>query len=155
GLAGMSDGTSLPNLKQPAGAAFVVRNFFADFKRHNLGDNFHERNYEGTYQELFITEPLWGVATTAPYGHDGRSGTLEDVIQRHGGEAQASRDSFAALGRMQKVWLMNFLGTLVLFAPDDTASTLQPKDPAAVHFPQNGHGAISLTVLFNDKTDPE
>ena len=38
----------------------------------------------------FMTEPLWGVGTTAPYGHDGRSGTLEDVILRHGGEAQAA-----------------------------------------------------------------
>ena len=145
----------LPTLKQPAGAPFVVRNFFADFKRHSLGVNFDERNYEGTYQERFITEPLWGVATTAPYGHDGRSQNLEEVILRHGGEAQASRDAFAALGRTQKVWVMNFLGTLVLFPPDDTASSLQPMLPSTARFPQNGHGAIALTPLFNDPSDPE
>lgn len=155
GLKGVDDGSGLPSLKQAAGAPFVVRNFFADLKRHDLGTNFHERNYEGTYQELFITEPLWGVATTAPYGHDGRSGTLEEVILRHGGEAQASRDAFVALGRMQKVWVFNFLGTLLLFPPDDTASTLQPTTPASVHYPQNGHGAIALTPLFNDTSDPE
>jgi len=153
--AGMDDGKGLPSLKLPAGGPFVVRNFFADFKRHDLGTNFHERNYEGTYQELFITEPLWGVATTAPYGHDGRSGTLEEVILRHGGEAQSSRDAFAALGRMQKVWVLNFLGTLLLFPPDDTASNLQPATPSSAHYPQNGHGAIALTGLFNDPMDPE
>ena len=153
--AGVDDGKGLPSLKQPAGAPFVVRNFFADFKRHDVGVNFNERNYEGTYQERFVTEPLWGVATTAPYGHDGRSQNLEEVILRHGGEAQASRDAFAALGRTQKVWVMNFLGTLVLFPPDDTASSLQPMMPSATRFPQNGHGAIALTPLFNDPADPE
>jgi hypothetical protein len=155
GLTGMSDGTSLPTLKLPAGAPFVVRNFFADFKRHDLGDAFDERNYEGTFQQQFITEPLWGVGTTAPYGHDGRSQNLEEVILRHGGEAAASRNAFGALGRMQKVWVMNFLSSLVLFPPDDTASTLQPMLSTAEHFPQNGHGAIALTALFNDPTDPE
>jgi hypothetical protein len=56
---------------------------------------------------------------------------------------------------MQRVWVLNFLGTLVLFSPDDTASTLQPMTPASTHFPQNGHGAIALTPLFNDPTDQE
>ena len=49
--------------------------------------------------DQFMTEPLWGVGSTGPYGHDGRSMTLRDVILRHGGEAQGARDSFAALRR--------------------------------------------------------
>jgi CxxC motif-containing protein (DUF1111 family) len=36
-----------------------------------------------------MTEPLWGVGSTAPYGHDGRSINLREVILRHGGEALA------------------------------------------------------------------
>jgi hypothetical protein len=155
GVAGIDDGSGLPTLKQPAGDPFVVRNFFADLKRHDLGPNFHERNYEGTFQQQFITEPLWGVATTAPYGHDGRSVTLEEVILRHGGEAQASRDTFAGLTRTSKLWIFAFLNSLVLFPPDDTASSLQPINTAAAHYPQNGHGAIAVTVLFNDPTDIE
>jgi cytochrome c peroxidase len=155
GLAGVSDGTGLPNLKLPAQRPFVVRNFFADFKRHDLGPNFHERNYEGTFTERFMTEPLWGVGTTAPYGHDGRSNSLEDVILRHGGEAQTQRDAFDALSRASKNMVLAFLASLILFAPDDTASTLQPKDPMAVRFPQNGHGAIALTPLFNNPADLE
>ncbi len=39
----------------------------------------------------FMTAPLWGIGTKAPYGHDGRSITLEDVILRHGGEAEGSK----------------------------------------------------------------
>jgi hypothetical protein len=149
------DGSGLPTLKRHSNHSFVVRNFFADFKRHDIGVNFYERNYEGTLSTLFITEPLWGVGTTAPYGHDGRSDTLEDVILRHGGEALASRDAFAALSPTAKSFVIDFLQSLVLFPPDDTASNLQPINPAAANFPQNGHGAISLTVLFNNTADLE
>ena len=43
-----------------------------------MGLNFAERNFNSTpanpnLQRQFITEGLWGVGTTAPYGHDGRS----------------------------------------------------------------------------------
>ena len=30
-----------------------------------------------------------------------------------------------------------------------------PGEPGAPLFPQNGHGSIKLTVLFNDPSDPE
>jgi hypothetical protein len=91
-----------------------------------------------------------GPGTTAPYGHDGRSVTLEDVILRHGGEAQQERDAFARLPRPQRQDILAFLGSLILFPPDDTASTLDPGDPTTAGFPQYGHGSIKLTVLFND-----
>jgi len=149
------DGMGLPTLKRHSNHSFVVRNIFTDFKRHDLGVNFHERNYEGTLSTLFITEPLWGVGTTAPYGHDGRSDTLEDVILRHGGEAAMARDAFAALSGTAKSFVIDFLQSLVLFPPDDTASNLQPINPMAANFPQNGHGAIALTPLFNNTADLE
>jgi hypothetical protein len=149
------DGSGLPTLKRHSVHSFIVRNIFTDFKRHDLGLNFHERNYEGTLTTLMITEPLWGVGTTAPYGHDGRSDTLEDVILRHGGEAQMSRDAFAALSGTAKSFVIDFLQSLVLFPPDDTASSLQPINPMAMSFPQNGHGAIALTGLFNNPADVE
>ncbi|MBC8133971.1 MAG: thiol oxidoreductase-like protein [Deltaproteobacteria bacterium] len=155
GLAGVDDFSGFPTLKIPAGQPFVVNNIFTDFKRHNLGNNFAERNYEGTFQDLFITEPLWGVGTTPTYGHDGRSNTLEDVILRHGGEAQVQRDAFAALSQPSRDMVTAFLQSLILFPPDDTASNLQPKNEAAPRFPQNGHGAIALTPLFNNPADLE
>ena len=92
----VDDGSGLPGAASRRRAApFLVRNIFTDFKRHDLGPDFHERNYDGTIRNEFMTTPLWGVGSTAPYGHDGRSITLEEVILRHGGEAQAARDAFA------------------------------------------------------------
>lgn len=150
-----SDGSGFPTLKHPSLQPFVVSNFFSDLRRHDLGPAFHERNYDGTFTREFVTEPLWGVATTAPYGHDGRSVNLEEVILRHGGEAQASRNRFAALSEPDRTDLLAFLNTLVLFPPDDTASNLDPGDPGNPGFPQRGHGRINLSVLFNDPNDPE
>ncbi len=149
------DDPDLPSLKLPAGGSFVVRNFFADLKRHDLGPNFWERNFDGSLQKEFMTEPLWGVGSTAPYGHDGRSINLKEVILRHGGEAQASRDAFAAASATVQNKVLAFLGTLVLFPPDDTASNLNPGNPADPDFPQRGHGSIALGVLFNDPSEGE
>lgn len=84
-----NDGSGYPSVKVPAQNSFVVRNFFADMKRHDLGPRFHERNFNGTMTKQFMTEPLWGVGSTAPYGHDGRSINLREVILRHGGERRS------------------------------------------------------------------
>jgi mono/diheme cytochrome c family protein len=149
------DGSSYPLLKQALGNSFAVKDLFTDFRRHDLGTNFHERNWDGTLQTQFLTRALWGVGSTGPYGHDGRSMTLNDVILRHGGEALQSRNAFAALTPNSQDSLIAFLNSLVLFPPDDTASTLDPKNPAKPNFPQYGHGSIKLTVLFNDPTDLE
>jgi hypothetical protein len=139
----------------PALESFVVRNFFADMKRHDLGPNFYEREFDGNLRRQFMTEPLWGVGSTAPYGHDGRSINLREVILRHGGEAQDSRNRFANLSESSKLAIMEFLNSLVLFPPDDTASNLDPGDRNAAGFPQRGHGSIRLGALFNDPTEPE
>jgi hypothetical protein len=149
------DGSGQPVLKLPLGNSFVVKDIYTDFKRHDLGLNFYERNWDGTLQTQFLTRPLWGVGSTGPYGHDGRSTTLTNVILRHGGEALASRNAFAALKPNQVDNLLAFLNSLILFPPDDTASTLDPAVPSTSNFPQFGHGSINLGVLFNDPTDPE
>ncbi len=145
-----TDVAGLPTVKAPIGGSFVVRNIYSDLKRHDLGSAFHEREYNGTVQREFLTTPLWGVGSSPPYGHDGRSINLMEVILRHGGEAQAERDAFAALPRKKQDDVIAFLSSLVLFPPDDTASNLDPGDPSTPGFPQYGHGSIRLTVLFNN-----
>jgi hypothetical protein len=150
-----NDGLGLPTLKQPKGQCFPVKNIFADFKRHDLGPEFHERNFDGTITKELMTEPLWGVGTTAPYGHDGRSVNLKEVILRHGGEARKQRDAFARLSDREQRHIIEFLQSLVLFPPDDTASNLDPGNRSAPNFPQQGHGSISLTVLFNNPGEIE
>ena len=74
---------------------------------------------------------------------------------RHGGEAQKTRDRFARLSDGKQAQVIDFLQTLVLFPPDDTASNLNPGDPQASDFPQYGHGNIALPKLFNDPSNLE
>ena len=149
------DGSGHPPLQRPLGNPFVVQNIYTDFKRHDLGPNFYERNYDGTTQKQFMTRALWGIGTKSSLGHDGRSISLDDVILRHGGEAQSSRDAYAKLAAQDSDALQKLLKSLVLFPPDDTASNLDPGNRGTQGFPQFGHGSIKLTVLFDDPTDPE
>ena len=58
------------------------------------------------------TPPLWGVADTAPYLHDGRAATLTDAIRMHGGEAAPSRDMFLSSAKADQLALLAFLGSL-------------------------------------------
>lgn len=60
----------------------------------------------------FRTSPLWGIATSAPYMHDGRAVTIEDAIARHDGEAAASVKAFQALSAGERAALLAFLGSL-------------------------------------------
>ncbi len=136
--------------KIPAAQPFLVDNIYTDFKRHDLGSGFHERNYDGTLRTHFLTTPLWGVGSTAPYGHDGRSISLTEVTLRHGGEAQEARERFASLGIRNREAVVAFLSSLILFPPDDTASNLDAGDRTAAGFPQYRHGSIRLAGLFNN-----
>jgi hypothetical protein len=144
----VADNAAYPKL-EPLGGSFVVRNVFTDLKRHDLGPAYHERDFAGQRFTSHGTEPLWGVGTTAPYGHDGRSVTLDSVIRRHGGEAAAVTRAYVALGPDGQEKIIDFLQTLVLFPPDDTASNLNPGVPSSddPQIPSN-HGSINLGALF-------
>lgn len=145
----IDDGDAYPQLI-PAEERFVVRNFYSDLKRHDLGPAFHEREFDGTVVTEFVTEPLWGVGSTAPYGHDGRSINLDAVIRRHGGEATESRVAYERLDEEGRQSIQAFLESLVLFPPDDTASNLNPGNPADLANIQSpdSHGSIKLPELF-------
>ena len=101
-----------------------------------------------------VTEPLWGVGTTAPYGHDGRSVNLDAVIRRHGGEAERVTRNYRRLDENSRAMVIEFLQSLVLFPPDDTASNLDPGDPDAED-PQEpaNHGSIRLGALFQIESE--
>ena len=58
------------------------------------------------------TPPLWGVADTAPYMHDGSAGNLLAAIRAHGGEARPARLRFEASSRVEKAALIAFLESL-------------------------------------------
>jgi CxxC motif-containing protein (DUF1111 family) len=58
------------------------------------------------------TAPLWGLYVKSRFMHDLVSLTLEDAIERHGGEAQGVIAQYNALTAAQKAQLVTFLKSL-------------------------------------------
>ena len=58
------------------------------------------------------TPPLWGVADTAPYLHDGRAGTLLEAIVQHGGESAATTERYLNLPVEDRDAVIAFLQTM-------------------------------------------
>lgn len=95
---------------------------FSDMKRHDMGDDLASPAAQsGIAPRWFLTRPLWGLADTAPYLHDGRAPTLHDAIVAHGGEAAAARDAYLALADDARASVRVFLSSLTrqpkLFVP--------------------------------------
>ncbi len=86
---------------------------YSDLKRHIVGPNLREaRPYRGVSAAKFRTPPLWGIARSRPYLHDAHAPELEVAILEHSGEAQRSRDAFAALNESKRAKLRVFLTSL-------------------------------------------
>ena len=62
--------------------------------------------------EEWQTPPLWGVADSAPYFHDGKSPTLQAAIERHDGAAKLAREHYRQLDPAKRTALLKFLGSL-------------------------------------------
>jgi CxxC motif-containing protein (DUF1111 family) len=62
--------------------------------------------------EEWKTPPLWGVADSAPYFHDGKSPTLADAILRHGGDAASVTRAYQRLSHEKQEAIIVFLKTL-------------------------------------------
>lgn len=60
------------------------------------------------------TPPLWGVAQTAPYLHDGSATTLSDAIEAHAGQAKSVRENFRKLSAEDQAAVLRFLGSLAM-----------------------------------------
>ncbi|MBD3676406.1 MAG: c-type cytochrome [Planctomycetaceae bacterium] len=58
------------------------------------------------------TPPLWGVADSAPYMHDGSAPTLSAAIAAHNGAARTVKSSYLELSRPQQKQLLAFLKSL-------------------------------------------
>ena len=92
--------------------AYLVH-LFSDLKRHDMGDGLASPAPQGTIPaRMFLTRPLWGLAETAPYLHDGRAPTVQDAIVLHGGEAAAARDAYLALDENARASVRVFLASL-------------------------------------------
>lgn len=92
---------------------------YTDLLLHDMGEGLadHRPEFAASGSE-WRTPPLWGIGLTETVGgrgyylHDGRARTLLEAILWHGGEAQASRDSVAALSPADRKALLRFLASL-------------------------------------------
>ena len=86
---------------------------YSDFKRHAMGEGLAEaRDSAGVAADQFMTPPLWGLARSRPYLHDGRAPDVESAILAHGGEAAAAAAAYAALDKEEKYELRLYLSAL-------------------------------------------
>ncbi|MET1412957.1 di-heme oxidoredictase family protein [Roseibium sp. HPY-6] len=96
----------------------VLVPLYGDLKRHKIADTQNE-----TYgnellaqrfvaRDVFITAELWGIGSTAPYGHRGDLTTLNEAILAHGGAATESRKAYSNLSEEERQSVIAFLRSL-------------------------------------------
>lgn len=103
-----------------------VRGLYSDLLLHDMGPSLADTAAFGAYGQPaplaaadaaaapseFRTPPLWGVADSGPWLHDGRATSLEQAIHFHRGEADHARRQYLALDDSERGSLVAFLETL-------------------------------------------
>lgn len=86
---------------------------YGDFLLHDVGtgDGIVQAGPQDTANKL-RTPALWGLHIKSRFMHDLGSLTLDDAIQRHGGEAQGVISKFDSLSREEQQQLITFLRSL-------------------------------------------
>jgi CxxC motif-containing protein (DUF1111 family) len=86
---------------------------YSDFLLHDIetGDGIVQAGPQDTADKL-RTAALWGLRMRPRFMHDLRSLTLQNAIERHGGEAEHTRRRFLELPRAGKQQLIQFLDSL-------------------------------------------
>jgi hypothetical protein len=95
---------------------------YSDLKRHlvvdervnALGNELQAQRF--VERDVFLTARLWGVGSTAPYGHNGAFRMLDEIIAAHGGDARFARDAYMALDPEKRDDVIAFLRSLVIEA---------------------------------------
>ena len=85
---------------------------YTDLLLHDMGPDLADICLGLALPSEFRTEPLIGLRSASKFLHDGRTTSLEQAIELHGGEATAARDRFRALSPSERAALLAFLKTL-------------------------------------------
>lgn len=93
---------------------------YTDLLLHDMGPGLDDGVAEEglSLSSEWRTAPLWGLGMTkrinrkASFMHDGRARTIEEAILWHGGEAEASKQRYAALPKQKQQQLLNWLNQL-------------------------------------------
>ena len=108
----LPDGGETAGLRTGPDGAIMVP-VFTDLKRHDMGDILNNETLEEEMvpTDQWLTRKLWGFANEPPYLHHGRATLISEAILAHGGEAQPSRDAYAALPPEDQAAVVEFLKT--------------------------------------------
>lgn len=92
---------------------------YTDLLLHDMGEGLADGLPEGQAMgREWRTAPLWGIGATKTVSghtlflHDGRARNIAEAILWHGGEAQSSRDGFAAMSAKERADLIAFVNSL-------------------------------------------
>jgi CxxC motif-containing protein (DUF1111 family) len=117
-----------------------VRGVYSDFCLHSISSPEEEAGYglvpdvplpaDAPAPDEWKTAPLWGVADSAPYLHDGSANTLEAAIEAHHGEARHVMDHYRQLPPGDREAIIAFLGTLRAPPPSPAATPSPAQTPS-------------------------
>jgi CxxC motif-containing protein (DUF1111 family) len=85
---------------------------YSDLLLHDMGSLGDGIVQETATGRDFRTAPLWGIAQSAPYLHDGRAVTIDEAIKAHDGEGKVSKDRYLKLNKTQQKLLTDFVLSL-------------------------------------------
>jgi CxxC motif-containing protein (DUF1111 family) len=100
-----------------------AQGIYSDLLVHRMGKDLEAQGHyyappsdgdpSGTPQrDEWRTPPLWGVADSGPWLHDGRAKTLEEAIRLHGGQADSATRQFTRASQADQARVVRFLMTL-------------------------------------------
>jgi hypothetical protein len=122
----------------PRRGGYTIRGIYSDFKFHDVGPDFYQMQFDGSLVKKWKTAPLWGVGSTAPYGHDGANMDLDGVIRRHGGEALETRTAYTSLTDSERKLVLCFLQSLILYQTDQLPCDVNGDGKIDEHFKVQG-----------------
>lgn len=91
---------------------------YTDLKRHDMGPILANEKVEQRFIEsaMWITRKLWGIMSEPPFLHHGRATLLQEAIDVHYGEAEASRTKYEGLSDEDKTAVIEFMKTFQMAA---------------------------------------
>ena len=99
-----------------------VEGIYSDLLLHDMGQGLSDDGqYYGSDDGIspgtpksqeWKTPPLWGLAASGPFLHDGRAKTITAAIKAHGGQGQVAVKAFNSLSQPQMSQIMSFLHSL-------------------------------------------
>lgn len=118
----------------------IVVRAFTDLKRHRIADEerphfANEKLTQGFVPvDQFRTAWLWGIGSTAPYGHRRDITTIHEAIVDHGGESTESRKAYEALPIADQKDIVEFLKAQKIEPEDSWRASVAgiAADPAKV-----------------------